>query len=320
MNYEEVVRDIKYGRIYSSTLSVYTALEALAKLVRECRSKEELKKRYIALARELVRARPTSAMLSNAIRDLTETLVDALRERGFKEVDDVVESKVEELKRGFEENNRLASQIASRRLESGDAVLTVSYSKLVLETFKLAAQEGKALKIYVTESRPGSEGFELAIALVKLGFDVTVLVDSATRYVMKEIDRVLVGAEAIAANGALVNKVGTSLVALAAHEARVRLFTVAPTHKISPETFLGEIVELAEASPESLAKPPAEVRDKVKVWAPLFDVTPPEYVDAIITEKGLVAPQAIPLIAAETYGWPPSFKTIDETLRELEGV
>lgn len=317
---DTVINDIKYGKIYSSTQTVYTALDAVIELVSRCKSLGEIKERYPTFVRELISARPTSAMLANALREVTITLVRELKERGLDAAKEAVVKKVETLKEKFERNNKMTVQIASRRLRSGDSILTVSYSRLVLETIKLAVKENKELRVYVTESRPIGEGTVLAAEIGNLGLETILVVDSAARFVMKDIDKVLIGAEAVAANGALVNKVGTSLVALAAHEARVRVFTLAPTHKISPETFLGELVELAEASPDTLARPPEEVADKVKVWAPLFDVTPPEYIDAIITERGLVAPQAIPFIVTETYGWPPKVKALDEVLSELEGV
>ncbi len=315
---ERVIDDIRYGRIYSSTESVYAALRAVVELIKSCDSVAEVKARYPDFVRRLVKARPTSAMLANALREVSVALVSSIREGGLSTAIAAVERKVDELLAAFEKNNKLTAYIASRRLRDGDTILTVSYSRLVLETLRLAAEEGKKLSVYVTESRPGGEGLKLAAEMEALGYSVTLIVDSAARFVMKNVDRVLVGAEAVAANGALVNKVGTSLVALAAHEARVRVFALAPTHKISPETFLGELVELAEAAPESLARPPDEVAHKVRVWAPLFDVTPPEYIDAIITEKGLVAPQAVPLIVSETYGWPPRVKTLEEVLEELE--
>lgn len=317
---DTVINDIKYGKIYSSTQIVYTALDAVIELVNRCKSLDELKKRYPYFVRELIDARPTSAMLANALREITATLVKELRRGGLGSAKEAMVKKVGMLKEEFERNNRMTAQIASRRLSSGDSILTVSYSRLVLEAIRLAVHENKELRVYVTESRPIGEGTVLAAEVSSLGLETILLVDSAARFVMKDIDKVLVGAEAVAANGALVNKVGTSLVALAAHEARVRVFTLAPTHKISPETFLGELVELGEASPDALARPPKEVADRVKVWAPLFDVTPPEYIDAIITERGLVAPQAIPFIVAETYGWPPKVKALDEVLSELEGV
>lgn len=63
------------------------------------------------------------------------------------------------------------------------------------------------------------------------------------------LTKVLLGAEAIAANGAVVNKIGTSLIALAAHEARVRVFVAAETYKFSPATVLGELVVIEERDP-----------------------------------------------------------------------
>lgn len=319
MNRKQVIEDIKYGRIYSSTLTVYTALSAIQDLCDTSSSLNSLRKEFTAFVKEVIKARPTSAMLQNSLKEVAIIILKNLKEgRELEETRKAVKKKIMDIMRTYDENNKQASLIASRRLSDGDTVLTVSYSKLVYETFKMAADEGKNLRVIALESRPGSEGVKLAEEISELGFKVTLIVDSAARFIMKEVDKVLVGSEALAANGALINKVGTSLVALSAHEARVRLFTLAPTHKISHETFLGELVELMEADPASLYHVPEKFKNTIKVWAPLFDVTPPEYIDAIITEKGLLAPQAIPLVVAETYGWPPKIQTLDSVLEELE--
>jgi ribose 1,5-bisphosphate isomerase len=120
---------------------------------------------------------------------------------------------------------------------------------------------------------------------------------------MNKIDKVLVGADAITANGALVNKIGTSLIALAAHESRSRVFVAAETYKFSPETMIGELIEIEERdTSEVIAQSEMGRLKNVTVRNPSFDVTPAEYLDLIITERGIIPPQAAILMIQEQYG------------------
>jgi ribose 1,5-bisphosphate isomerase len=125
---------------------------------------------------------------------------------------------------------------------------------------------------------------------------------------MARTDMVIVGADAIATNGAVINKIGTSQLALAAREARVPLTVCAESYKFSPLTLGGELVEIEERDPSEVAEPgdfPG-----VKISNPVFDATPPEYVDVIVTELGVIPPGAAYEIIVQQFGY--------EALREPE--
>jgi ribose 1,5-bisphosphate isomerase len=119
---------------------------------------------------------------------------------------------------------------------------------------------------------------------------------------MNQIDRVIVGADAVSANGAVVNKIGTSLMALAAREARTHFFVAAESYKFSPETMFGELVKIEERDASEIISPSEVKHRSITVANPSFDVTPPEYVDLIITEKGIIPPQAAILLLQESLG------------------
>lgn len=320
-NYGKIIDDIKYGRIYSSSETVLTALQILRNTLYQGGNKEAIY-RYRYLAEEIINVRPTSALLINSVRKLTREIIDGYKSEGIKGARERADSTYDMLRKEILQSVETSSSIASKRIEDGDTILTNSYSVYVKRTLEKVKESGMNISVYVTESRPGGEGLKFAEEISQMGFDVTIIVDSAVRYVMKEIDKVFLASEAIAANGALINKVGTSLIALAASEARVRVFVVSSTLKFSPETFLGEKVEIVEADPNSIISKEKldEWQGKVKIRAPLFDVTPPEYIDAIITERGLIAPQVVVLLIREMYGWPPSVPNIEEELKELRKV
>jgi len=170
-------------------------------------------------------------------------------------------------------------------------VLTHCNSKAALSVIIQAHKDGKSIEAFATESRPWRQGLLTARDLAKAGIRPNLIVDSAARWLMKDVDVVVVGADTICSNGALINKIGTSQIALAAHEARVPFLVAAETFKFSPKTMYGELVEIEERGSSEVVRLD-EVPEGTRVLNPVFDATPPEYIDAIITEVGVVPPSA----------------------------
>jgi len=253
-------------------------------------SEKELVKRLLELKDVVLNERPTSMAPLNILKQIGLYIL----EHGFTSVDKYIV----ELRDKYESALERAAEIMSKRIVSGEVLLSNSNSLAVRKVLRHLSDQGKNVKIYVTESRPGNEGLLLVEYAESLGFEVYLIIDSAVRFFMKNIDKIIVGAEAVASNGAVVSKIGTSLIALIAKEARKRVFVVAPILKFSHETLYGELLKLPEydwrflVSEEEISKLPVDYRARV----PLYDVTPSEYVDAIVTEYGLFAPQAIPLV------------------------
>jgi ribose 1,5-bisphosphate isomerase len=195
-------------------------------------------------------------------------------------------------------------EIGAKRLRDGDTVMTHCNSHAALAIIKTAHNQGKRIKVYATESRPRRQGFITIKELSDAGIDTTLIVDSAVRYTMKNVDTVIVGADSITVNGALVNKIGTSQLALAAHEARVNFISAAETYKFSPSTLFGDLVEIEERDPEEvISKDKLGDMPDVKISNPAFDVTPSEYIDLIVTEAGAFPPQMAYVIIKEHLGW-----------------
>jgi len=193
----------------------------------------------------------------------------------------------------------------AKRIRDGDVIMTHCNSEAVTSILATAHKAGREFAVLATETRPRFQGRITASALAKKGVDVTLIPDSAARLYMRKVDFVLVGADAIAANGAVVNKIGTSQVALIAHETRARFYVAAETYKLSATTMTGDLVEIEHRSPyEMVPKPWLDHNRGVKVENPAFDVTPPGYVDLIITEKGIFPPQGIIFLMKELYDEP----------------
>jgi len=319
---ERLCKDLKQGRILGSTEAACKTLDTLTTAAGEC---GKLFNSYlIEWVPRIIESRPTSLVMINLTREFLERYLEALREGGVDEALGRVKDIVDSIKRHVSSVRDAVASLGSRRISDGDVILTHSYSSTIINLLRKALERGVTFSVYVTESRPIGEGLITAEALSRMGIKTILVVDSAVRFVMKKVNKVVVGADAVAANGAVVNKIGTSLVALAAKEARVRVYVAAGTYKFGFETVFGELIEGVMLNDPNLIIPCKEWVEKlagrVVAREPLFDVTPPEYIDAIITEHGLVAPQAIPILMKGVYGWPPRVKSIESILKEVQGV
>lgn len=264
---------------------------------------EEFVKELKKAAKVLATARPTAVSAPNAVRFLFKRLNTSLKEG--KELDKLKEFFVqscEEFIAFSEEATQKIGEIGANRLRDGDMVMTHCHSSNVFSVLKTAFDQGKQFEVYCTETRPRLQGLIMAKQLRDVGISVTVIVDCAARYFMEDFDHAIFGADAIAANGAVVNKIGTSEIALVAHEARVRTMVAAETYKFHPGTMAGELVEIEERSPREVIPALEEYRG-IKIRNPAFDITPSEYIDVIVTEMGVIPPQAAILILTEQYGW-----------------
>ncbi|MGC8949522.1 MAG: S-methyl-5-thioribose-1-phosphate isomerase, partial [Thermoprotei archaeon] len=162
---------------------------------------------------------------------------------------------------------------------------------------------GKNIKVYVNETRPKYQGYITALELSREGIDVTLVIDAAAGYFLRNADLVLVGADAISSHGALVNKIGTSQLALLARTMNVPFYSAAETYKFSPNTMIGEMIEIEERDYTEVVDKDFIDKYKINVRNPAFDITPPQYISAIITEKGIIPPIGVALILVEEYGW-----------------
>jgi methylthioribose-1-phosphate isomerase len=124
------------------------------------------------------------------------------------------------------------------------------------------------------------------------GIDTTLITDNMAASLMAKgrIDKVIVGADRIAANGDAANKIGTYPLALSAHYHRVPFYVAAPLSTIDVKIKKGSDIPIEERNPDEVRKigPAYIAPKKVKVFNPAFDVTPGKFITAIITEKGIL--------------------------------
>ncbi len=302
----ETVSAIETMRVRGAGKIARYAVLALQTVAEGSKAKDEeaFTEELEAASRRLLSTRPTAVSLANGVRYVMHRVNKARREGADLER---LRSVAVDSARDFVHESRGAveriGEIGSRRIRSGDVLMTHCHSNAAIAVMKKAWSDGKKFSVYVTETRPRFQGRKTASILAREGIPVTVIVDSAARYFMNEVDKVIVGADAIAANGALVNKIGTATIASLAHEARTQFIVASETYKFSPETAIGELVTIEERD-EAEVVPKAMLQrfPKISVRNPAFDVTPPEYIDLIITERGVIPPQGAILIIHELFG------------------
>jgi len=301
-----IAEDIRTMRIRGARLIASSAVEALQIVAQDssAKDKENFVTQLSDAARVLLETRPTAVSLPNGIRYVMHrvnaakanaTSVAEIRQVAIKAADDFVELTRTAVGR--------IGEIGAKRIRDGDVVLTHCNSSAAISVLTTAWKLGKKFETFVTETRPRFQGHLTAHALARAGIPVTLILDDAVRYFIQDVDTVLVGADAITANGALVNKVGTSMIALAAHEANVEVFVAAESYKFSPETMIGELVEIEERDPsEMISNQELRKIGRVKVRNPSFDLTPPKFIDLIITERGIIPPLGAMLVLQEVFG------------------
>ena len=301
----EIAEAIKTMKIRGAGKIARAAAEAL-KIAAEKydgpKDPDEFRKYMNKVANLILSTRPTAVSLPNAVIYVMYHLgkatggINDLKEAVIKSAEKFINDSLQAVKK--------IGEIGARRIKDNSVVLTHCHSTAAASVIINAYKMGKIIKVYSTETRPFYQGRITARHLLEAGVPVVQIPDSAVRYIMHEVDQVVVGADTIASNGAVINKIGTSQVALAAHEARVRVFVAAETYKFSPATLIGELVPIEFRDPTEIV--PREWINKhknVEVLNPSFDVTPPEYIDAIITEQGVIPPQAAILVLLERFGW-----------------
>jgi len=160
------------------------------------------------------------------------------------------------------------------------------------EQIRAAVEQGKKIHVYADETRPFLQGSRLtAWELMKDGIPTTVISDNMAGAMMQQgkIGAIVVGADRIAANGDVANKIGTYTVAILAKEHAIPFYVAAPISTVDLACPDGSRIPIEQRNPREMTHIGGKqvVPDGVEVENPAFDVTPSKYVAAIITEKGI---------------------------------
>jgi methylthioribose-1-phosphate isomerase len=202
-----------------------------------------------------------------------------------------------------EEDKRMCEKIGefgATLLKDGDTILTHCNAGALatggigtaLGIIYTAAWQGKKISVFADETRPVLQGARLTVwELTQQGIDVTLICDNMAAFVMKrkKIDCIIVGADRIASNGDVANKIGTYNVAILANFHRIPFYVAAPSSSFDPTILNGDDITIEERGCEEVTNCFSSkiAPSGVKIYSPAFDITPAELVTAYITEKGV---------------------------------
>ncbi|HJR74723.1 MAG TPA: S-methyl-5-thioribose-1-phosphate isomerase [Luteimonas sp.] len=241
-------------------------------------------------------ARPTAVNLAWALARMRRTLTGAGAD--WREV---LEREALAIETEDLAANRRMGEMGASLIAPGSGVLThcntgslaTAGFGTALGVIRAGVAQGRIGKVFADETRPWMQGSRLTVwELQQDGIDATLIADAAASHLMKsgQVDWVVVGADRICANGDTANKIGTYQLAIAARHHGKKFMVVAPSSTVDMDTPSGDLIEIEERDPAELlgVSGSRTVADGIQAWNPVFDVTPAELIDAIVTEKGIV--------------------------------
>ena len=305
-DYQDVARAIKEMYVRGAPAIGATAAFGLALSARQSRAvTAEALLQDLTLAADTLRAtRPTAVNLTWAL-DRLLTRARALAEENAP-ADTIREALLDEAQALAEEDvavNRSMGAHGAALVQDGDNILThcnagalatVDYGT-VLGVVRTAWEQGKKIHIWVDETRPRLQGARMTTwELMRDGIPCTLIADNAAGHLMHtgQVDLVLFGADRVAANGDVANKIGSYKLAVVARENGIPCYSVSPTSTVDLSLPTGDDIPIEERPAREVThcfgQPVAP--EGVQVYNPAFDVTPHRYLTGIVTENGIVYP------------------------------
>src|ERR1700694_5349784 len=259
----------------------------------------DLKKEFDQICENMGQTRPTAVNLFWAIRRMTEKFESLSN----KPVAQIKQALIEEAQRMHAEDiaaNQAMGRHGATLMPSSGGVLTHCNAGALatagygtaLGVIRAAIEAGKKIHVYADETRPFLQGSRLtAWELMKDGIPTTVISDNMAGVMMQQgkIGAIVVGADRIAANGDVANKIGTYTLAILAKEHGIPFYVAAPISTVDLATPDGGKIPIEQRNAREVTHIAGKqmVPDGVQVENPAFDVTPAKYVTAIITERGI---------------------------------
>jgi methylthioribose-1-phosphate isomerase len=275
---------------------------ALGALGIACRDFPSFNKELLAICHTLKGARPTAVNLHWALKRM-KGVFEANQEKGVEAIQGLlVGEALAILEEDIEVNKRIGEH-GKDLIGDGDTILTHCNAGALatggygtaLGVIRRAWEEKKKIRVIATETRPLLQGARLtAWELQQEGIPMTLIADNMAGSFMQqgEIDLVIVGADRIACNGDVANKIGTYTLAILAKEHTIPFYVAAPLSTFDRTIEKGEEIPIEERDASEVAAPWGQrlAPEGIEVRNPAFDVTPHRYVSAIVTERGIIRP------------------------------
>ncbi|MDD3169831.1 MAG: S-methyl-5-thioribose-1-phosphate isomerase [Eubacteriales bacterium] len=267
-------------------------------------------RQFMEVKEYLASSRPTAVNLFWALDRMEhcvkqfETAADRPWEETQQEIKRALLAEAEAIRIEDEKACRAMGEYGLTLLKPGMGILTHCNAGTIatakygtcLAPLYIGHEKGYDFKVFADETRPLLQGARLtAWELKQAGIDTTLICDNMASIVMKNgwVDAVVVGCDRMAANGDGANKIGTSGVAILAHEYGIPFYMFVPTSTIDRTTKTGEDIHIELRNGEEIYKlwyAKNMAPEGIKTYNPAFDVTPAKYITAVVTEKGILNP------------------------------
>jgi len=265
----------------------------------KARNRSTFERHFRRICDKMAGARPTASNLFWAIQSMQQVLKDHPR-ANVDQLKDQLRQKADELLAEDQEINKSIGLCGQTVIPDGATVLTHCNAGALatagygtaLGVVRAAWEAGKRIQVLADETRPFLQGSRLtAWELQQDNIPVTLITDNMAGYLMNsgKVQLIVVGADRIAANGDVANKIGTYSLAVLARENKVPFYVAAPLSTVDLSVATGKDIPIEERDPQevthSLGRAIAPFG--VNAWNPAFDVTPNRFIAGIITEKGI---------------------------------
>ena len=297
----QIAERISQLKIQGARNVAIAAIKALVKMSEETRAenKKEFSEDLFKAQTILFSSRETEPLMRNAIKWIISQ-VENSDEKNVNSLSKIVASSASQFLKNLEDSKTKIAAIGSKRIKNKSIILTHCHSSTVTKLLIKANRDGKKFEVFCTETRPLFQGRITAKELVKEGIKTTLIVDSAVRSIIKDIDLVIVGSDAITSEGNVINKIGTSTIALIAREARKPFYVVSELLKFDPATICGDYEKIEERDPSEIWK---DAPKNLLFRNPAFDITRREFIHGLICEEGIIPPHSIFEVVNRKYKW-----------------
>ena len=251
----------------------------------------------------LIETRPTEPAMKNGLKFIMSKLEEE-KENCYPEyISDFIEKYKSQYYDMLQDSKKRIAEIGARRIPATSKkyiVMTHCHSSLVAAILLEAKKQGKNFKVINTETQPRLQGRKTAKKLLDAGIEVTHVVDSAMRWAVRhfQVDLILIGADSITSEGTIINKIGSRLLALVAHEEHVPFYVASPLLKYNPETNLGILETIEMRDPKEIWENPPK---GIVILNPAFETVSRRYIDGLITEAGIFASSHVSNYFAKLY-------------------
>lgn len=259
---------------------------------------KELYEKLIEAREVLVQTRVTEPALRNGLNFILNKVEKNVSTHSINEILEIISKGNEEFKFVIKNAKQKIAEIGARRIpdvttDNEFCIMTHCHSSVVNAILLEAKQQGKDnFKVIATETRPFYQGRKTVKKLLDAGIEVIHVVDSAMRWAVNhhEVDLILIGADSITSEGTIINKIGSRLLALVAHEEHVPFYVASTLLKYNPQTSFGILEKIEMRDPKEIWE---DAPEQLTVLNPAFETVSRRYIDGLITEAGIFAPSFV---------------------------